>query len=80
MVINKGDHPIQVGLYYHFVETPAFDRVKAQCASDLISLQAQLEEQDRYRRQSLRGFAHVPEPDAPVVTDDFNLGKEEHIP
>ena len=26
--------------------------------------------------ESLRGFAHVPEPDAPVVTDDFNLGKE----
>ena len=22
----------------------------------------------------------MPEPDAPVITDDFNLGKEEHIP
>ena len=59
MVINKGDHPIQVGSHYHFVETPAFDRVKVQCASDLISLQAQLyastlpaiPNQSRYERE-----------------------------
>jgi len=29
--------------------------------------------------ENLRGFAHVPEPNAPLVTEDSNLGREEYI-
>ena len=29
--------------------------------------------------ENLRGFAHVPEPDAPTVTDEYDLGREEYI-